>query len=109
VAGEAAKPGRRDVVGFILSRRAAGEAEILTIVVQPNRRRDGIGRDLMKAHLGRLGALGVSSVFLEVDEHNAAARALYSGLGFEEVGARAAYFRQADGQRSAALILRCPL
>lgn len=109
VAGEAAVLRGDRMVGFVLSRRAAAEAEILTLVVQPNRRRHGVGRDLMKAHLGRLGALGARSVFLEVDERNAAARALYSQLGFEEVGERPAYYRQTAGPRSAALILRCPL
>ena len=109
VAGEAAVLRGGFVAGFVLSRRAASEAEILTLIVRPNRRRQGIGRELMNAHLGRLGALGVSSVFLEVDERNAPARALYSRLGFEEVGARPAYYRQADGARSAALILRCPI
>jgi len=109
VAGEAAIVTGGGMIGFVLSRRAAGEAEILTVVVQPNRRRDGVGLELMKAHLGRLGSLGAGSVFLEVDENNSAARALYSRLGFEQVGARTAYYRHGDGPKSAALILRCLL
>src|SRR5947209_9380401 len=65
------------LLGFALSRHAAGEAEILSIAVARAERGKGIGRALMGAHLGHFAGAGVSSVFLEVEGGNAAALALY--------------------------------
>lgn len=99
----------RDVAeldGFVLSRRAADEAEILTIAIRRRRRGGGLGRLLLEGHLGRLAAAGVRAVFLEVDEANAAARALYAREAFRQVGARKAYYPRPDGTRGTALVLR---
>ena len=92
--------------GFVLSRRAVDEAEILTIAVAPRRRGAGLGAKLLAAHLAHLSSLGVGALFLEVDEANAAARALYVRFGFVEVGRRPAYYRTVTGARSTALVLR---
>ena len=97
------------LAGFVMSRRAEAEAEILTIVVDPKRRGKGIGAELMRTHLGRLAAAGVVSVFLEVDERNSAALSLYARFGFERVGERPAYYSRDDGTRAGARILRCVL
>ena len=59
------------MVGFILSRMAAGEAEILSVAITPARRGRGFARPLLDLHLRRLAGLGADTVFLEVDEHNA--------------------------------------
>jgi [ribosomal protein S18]-alanine N-acetyltransferase len=93
-------------VGFVLARLAAGEAEILTIVVARSHRRHGLGRQLMDAVLRRLHALRAEALFLEVDETNLPAGALYRRLGFREVGKRPAYYTAADGRKSNALIMR---
>ena len=69
-------------------------------------RRRGVGAQLFSAHLDRLGAAGVRALFLEVDEGNAAARALYRRVGFEQVGERPSYYQGADGARNKALVLR---
>jgi [ribosomal protein S18]-alanine N-acetyltransferase len=92
----------RTLIGFILSRRAAGEAEILSVAVAPAWRRRGLSRPLLDLHLRRLAGLGVRSVFLEVGENNASARALYRRAGFHEVGQRQGYY----GGGVAALVLR---
>lgn len=94
------------LAGFVLSRRAADQAEILSMAVADAWRRRGIGRKLIDIHLRRLAALRVISLFLEVDEDNAPARRLYARSGFREVGRRAAYYPQAHGRASAALVLR---
>ena len=78
--------------GFILARSVAGEAEILTLAVDPAVRRAGIGRALMKRAMRTAGAGGASAMFLEVAEVNAPARALYAACGFSEVGRRARYY-----------------
>jgi [ribosomal protein S18]-alanine N-acetyltransferase len=96
----------RILFGFILSRLAGGEAEILTVTVDPAQRKMGIGAKLLAAHLARLAAARVKILFLEVDENNVAGRALYARFGFKRVGERKAYYRTADGGRATALVMR---
>ena len=105
--GAIARGGR--LIGFALSRHAAGEAEVLSIAIAKSERGRGLGRDLMNSHLARLAAAGVSSVFLEVEPGNASALALYRRLGFETVGERKGYYRKAGGAAAPALTLRCDL
>ncbi len=97
------------VLGFALARQAAGEGEILTIAVARARKRRGVGRKLMDAVLRHLHAERVASLFLEVDETNAPAIALYRKLGFRDVGRRADYYEHKAEGRTAALIMRVDL
>jgi len=97
------------VAGFVLSRAAAGEAEILSIGVTPKVARQGLGWRLMRAALADIVARGAATVFLEVDETNAAARALYAKLGFQKVAERPAYYAGPDGRKTAAHVLRLDL
>ena len=92
--------------GFSLTRLAADEAEILTIAVHGDYRNRGIGRALLIDHALRLTAAHVQSLFLEVERENLPAIALYSRLGFREVGQRSGYYRKADGSTATALVLR---
>lgn len=94
------------LTGFVLSRIGAEEAEILTLAVAPQWRRRGVATSLLAPHLAGLAANGVTRLFLEVDAENAAARALYANLGFQEVGERKAYYRTADARTISALVLR---
>jgi [ribosomal protein S18]-alanine N-acetyltransferase len=97
---------QEDLAGFVLSRIAADEAEILTIAVAPEWRRRGIATSLLKPHLHGLAAIRVTRLFLEVDVENIAARALYANFGFEPVGERKAYYRTAGDGLAAALVMR---
>ena len=92
----------RTMVGFILSRTAAGEAEILSVAIAPTWRGRGFARPLLDLHLRRLAGLGVRAVFLEVDEHNEPACRLYRNAGFSEVGVRKGYYQEG----ASALVLR---
>ena len=94
------------LAGFVLSRIAAGEAEILTIAVAPEWRRRGIATSLLAPHLSGLAAARVNRLFLEVDVENTAARALYANFGFEQVGERKAYYRTAGAPPAGALVMR---
>jgi len=86
----------RPGAGFVLVRAIAGEAEILTLAVLPEARRQGLGQGLMAA------ARGAAAMLLEVATDNAPAQALYASLGFAKVGRRRRYY--ADGRD--ALVLR---
>jgi ribosomal-protein-alanine N-acetyltransferase len=92
--------------GFVLARHAAGEAEILTIVVPRKLRGRGLGHQLMDSVLRHLHAERVESLFLEVDETNAPALALYRRLGFEEVGCRPSYYSHPGSTPTNALVMR---
>ncbi|MFZ4533189.1 MAG: GNAT family N-acetyltransferase [Alsobacter sp.] len=106
VVGQGIGPAAGTLFGFVLSRCAADEAEILSIVVDRRHRGAGLAGRLLRAHLGRLSARGIRQLFLEVDEGNAAARALYDRSGFAEVGRRPGYYRRPDGSVANALVLR---
>ena len=95
--------------GFALSRRAAEEAELLTVAVAPVARGRGVGGTLLGFHLARLAQSNVQELFLEVDESNAPALALYRRFGFIKVGQRAGYYALPDGRRATALVLRCAI
>jgi ribosomal-protein-alanine N-acetyltransferase len=96
----------RAFAGFIMSRVAADEAEILSVAVARNSQGRGLARQLLNLHLRRLAGLGIRTVFLEVDEHNTPAIKLYGRAGFREVSRRANYYPLADGKTAAALVLR---
>lgn len=96
----------RGLVGFILSRMAIDEAEILSVAIAPARRGRGLSRRLLDLHLRRLAGIGVHRVFLEVDEGNIPARKLYARAGFRDVGRREAYYSDEGGRSTAALVLR---
>jgi ribosomal-protein-alanine N-acetyltransferase len=87
--------------GLALARVVADEAEVLTIAVHPDARRFGVGRALLTAALAEAARRGAETVFLEVAETNAPARALYAALAFAPFGRRPRYYGAAD-----ALVLR---
>ncbi|WP_099865767.1 ribosomal protein S18-alanine N-acetyltransferase [Pararhizobium haloflavum] len=112
VHGFVARPvsGARTVVaGFVLARFAADEAEILTIAVRERFRNRAIGWRLMLAAIRQMRADGAETMFLEVDEANAAAIALYRRLGFRKVAERSAYYKHPGGERTSALVMRLDL
>jgi ribosomal-protein-alanine N-acetyltransferase len=92
--------------GFVISRFAADEAEILTIAVERAWRGRGVGRDLLRDHLSRAALSGARTMFLEVGHANAAAIALYARFGFLEAGQREGYYRRPDGELATALVMR---
>ena len=96
----------RALAGFVLSRTAAGEAEILSLAVAHRWRGQGLGARLLELHLRRLAGLGVAAVYLEVEDGNAPAIRLYGRVGFREVGRRAGYYPHQSGAPAAALVLR---
>lgn len=88
--------------GFILCRAAAGEAEILTVMVLPPYRRHKVGAKLLDAAFRSARDAGAQEMFLEVAADNMAGQGLYSTHGFEQVGLRPRYY---DGKTDA-LVLR---
>jgi ribosomal-protein-alanine N-acetyltransferase len=93
-------------VGFIISRLAAGEAEILSVAVARSHQGRGFARRLLDLHMRRLAGLGVRTIFLEVDDDNLPARRLYARSAFRQVGRRDGYYPRPGSAAGAALVLR---
>ena len=83
--------------GLVIARLGGGEAEILTIGVDPQARGTGLGRLLLDAVAVHAVAGGAEALFLEVAEDNLPALHLYEAYGFELVGRRPGYYRRKDG------------
>lgn len=95
-------------LGFILTRSAADESEIITIGTRPSAQRRGIAKQLLDVHMKQLNQCGVRQLFLEVATSNAAARALYAASGFVEVGRRKGYYKHREGYEDA-IVMRLEL
>lgn len=98
-----------DARSFVLGRVTLDEAEILTIATAQAHRRQGLARSVLTAFHDLARAKGALASFLEVAETNAPARALYAGLGYEQVGVRPGYYDHGPGSKVAAFVLRKPL
>jgi len=92
-------------VSFALGRVIADEAELITIATVPSQHRKGHARQCLKGFIDQCRLGEAQSVFLEVDELNSGAIALYASLGFEETGRREEYYPHIDGSRSAAVLM----
>lgn len=96
-------------LGFILDVILAGEAEILTLAVTPDCRRQGIGRALLADLFERAWRGGARNVGLEVAADNAPARQLYESSGFAPSGQRRGYYRRGGVTVDALLFRRALL
>lgn len=71
--------------GFAIGWKVADELELHLVAVEPAQRRNGIATALLERFCD-------GATHLEVEADNTAARALYTRLGFEEVGRRSGYY-----------------
>jgi tRNA threonylcarbamoyl adenosine modification protein YeaZ/ribosomal-protein-alanine acetyltransferase len=85
------------IYGFVMFQWVAGEAEINTMCVSPNYRRQGFGRDLITGLIAFLKD-NTTRIYLDVSDGNLAAVTLYEQLGFSKTGMRRAYY--ADGSNA---------
>lgn len=90
--------------GFTLTRLIAGEAELLTLAVDPAAQRQGIGRRLLQRWMDGLETQA-DTAFLEVAADNTAAIALYTSAGFRQTATRRGYYQRKDAPSVDALIL----
>jgi len=104
VLGEAGDP--EEAKGFILCRAIAGEAEILTVAVDPAARRRGWGAALVEMAAGIAREATAFEMFLEVAADNVAAIGLYEAAGFGRVGLRKGYYPHPDGAKDAVVMRR---
>jgi ribosomal-protein-alanine N-acetyltransferase len=96
-------------LGLLFALVVAEEAEILTLGVDPDRRREGIARALLGDLFARACREGARRLVLEVAADNAAALSLYESQGFLPIGERRNYYRRLGGATVDAWLLQRPL
>ena len=92
------------ISGFAIQSIALDEAHLLNIGVSSNKRREGLGSDLLEKIIYASEAMGSKKVFLEVRVSNIAATNLYLDFGFKKIGIRKDYYRLPEGEEDALLM-----
>jgi ribosomal-protein-alanine N-acetyltransferase len=75
-----------DVVkGFALFETSIADsfAHLLKIIINPNSRKSGLGKNLLKESVKLLMSRDIKTFFLEVEENNTVAINLYKSMGFK--------------------------
>ena len=96
----------RTAAGFVLTRKAADEEELLLIAVSPQFRRRGLGEKLIQHLFDRARKEGTAHIFLEMRRGNPAIH-LYEKVGFKPIGERPNYYRLTTGERVDAITFGC--
>lgn len=84
------------VICYAIGNLVAEEAELFRIGCSPQFRRKGLGDVTLRFFLDAAKQRGGRNVFLEVREHNLAARTLYEKNGFSLLGTRRLYYKNPD-------------
>jgi [ribosomal protein S18]-alanine N-acetyltransferase len=84
------------IVGYAGLLIGAGEAEVLTIAVDPTREGHGLGTALLTELLREAAHRGCDDVVLEVRADNDRAQELYRRFGFVQIGVRRGYYQPAN-------------
>ena len=84
------------VIGYIIGRTVADEAEILRLAVDANHRRRGVAQQLLQHTFTELRRSGTLTCFLELRVSNIVARRLYEKNGFQSIGIRYNYYQSPD-------------
>lgn len=93
------------IVAFLICYVVLDEATLFNIAVAPQHQGKGYAKQLMNALIEQLQQKGINTLWLEVREHNRAARLLYHGLGFNEVTTRKNYYPTPEGGRENAVVM----
>ncbi|MDQ2765788.1 MAG: ribosomal protein S18-alanine N-acetyltransferase [Gemmatimonadota bacterium] len=94
------------VCGYVVAWFVLDEGEIGNLAVHAEAGRQGVGARLLDGAIAAVRKARVDSLYLEVRDSNAGARALYASRGFAEVGRRREYYRR---PKEDALVLRLEL
>lgn len=94
--------------GFVLTRQAADEEELLLIAITPDFRRRGLGESLILKLFENARSRGTTRIFLEMRRGNPAIH-LYEKVGFKPIGKRPNYYRLTNGERVDAITFGCTI
>ncbi|MEX2476147.1 ribosomal protein S18-alanine N-acetyltransferase [Marinobacter sp.] len=90
--------------GYAIVAYLFDEAHLLNLCVPPERRREGVGRQLLRYLIARAAHEGMKQALLEVRVSNLSAIALYESEGFRGIGRRPGYYPAADGREDASVM-----
>ena len=92
------------IQGFVALSSVLDEVSILSIAIDPQQQRQGLGQSLLQLALERARRAGAAKCLLEVRESNTAARRLYLQNGFVLDGVRKNYYPTVGGREDALLM-----
>lgn len=81
-----------EIIGYIGMERCLDEGNICNVAVEKSYRRRGVAFALMSDLISHAKEIGITKLFLEVNENNRAAIALYEKLGFVTLSVRLKYY-----------------
>ena len=81
-----------ELVGFIIFRQSFLDAELMQVMIRPDKQGNSFGSQLMKTAEDLLLLEGISDLHLEVSETNTKAIAFYKRLGFIQIRIRKNYY-----------------
>jgi ribosomal-protein-alanine N-acetyltransferase len=97
-----------EIAGYAVLMPGVEEAELLNIGVATSHQRQGMGGAMLSSLCNIALDKQLNRLFLEVRSSNLAALTLYRRAGFEQVGLRRGYYRDAQGSEDA-LVMACEL
>ncbi|MDH4216573.1 MAG: ribosomal protein S18-alanine N-acetyltransferase [Gallionella sp.] len=97
-----------EIRGYAILMPVIDEAELLTIGVAAAQQRKGLGKAILAEMLNAARERNMRRVFLEVRSNNVTAIALYCSAGFNEIGVRRGYYKNAIGNEDA-ITMACEL
>jgi ribosomal-protein-alanine N-acetyltransferase len=96
------------MVGYAVSMGLPDEVHLLNLSVDTPMQCRGLGWAMLAWLLADSARRGANSMLLEVRPSNHRARALYTSMGFQQIGVRRRYYPSWDGAREDALVLQRP-
>jgi len=87
---------REEVVGYAVGALKGESFHLLNFAVDPARRREGIGSQMMDFLINVARAHGCNKIYLEVREHNLPAQLFYRKLGFRATQILKKYYKDTD-------------
>lgn len=89
------------IIAYVVMSIAAGEAHILTLVVDPEFQGQGYAKKILQHALDLARERNTESVYLEVRPTNERAIGLYQKAGFNEIALRKGYYPAENGNEDA--------
>jgi ribosomal-protein-alanine N-acetyltransferase len=84
------------VVGYLITIWAADEIHLINLAVRSDKRRQGIGSELMNLLMEKARTRNMRAIFLEVRRKNGAAIEFYHRYGFKFLYARKDYYGEGE-------------
>ena len=98
-----------ELIGYFIAMHGVDEMHLLNVTVAPARQGRGHARFMIEALLALCRTHRAGTLWLEVRESNARARAIYERIGFAQVGLRKNYYPAPLGRREDAVVMSLPV